>query len=77
MAPVERTKWMASTWDCSYPRPRLYVRWASPLVTNSVAAMDCSGVRVFTASLWNLSGQYHYTMACYSQLRAAFGTVSV
>ena len=47
MAPVERTKWMTSTWDCTLDHN--CVHWASRLT------MDCSGDLVFAVELlWTL-----------------------
>ena len=43
MAPVERTRWMTSTWDCTIDHG--CVHWATQ------PTMDCSGVRVFTVEL--------------------------
>ena len=43
MAPVEHTKWMASTWDCTLGHDCIH--WASQLT------MDCSGVHFFTVEL--------------------------
>ena len=43
MVPVEHTKWMASTWDCTLDP--IGVHWTSKLPVN------CSGVRFFTGEL--------------------------
>ena len=43
IAPMECTKWMASTWDCTLDHGG--VHWASQLT------MDCSSVLVFTLEL--------------------------
>ena len=43
MAPVERTRWMASTWD--FTRDHSGVHWASPL------SLDCFGVHIFIVEL--------------------------
>ena len=48
MAPVECTKWMISTWDCTFGHS--YVYWASPL-TKWTALVSVS-------SLWSFSGQF-------------------
>ena len=48
VAPVERTKWMTSTWDCTLGRSCVY--WASPL-TKWTALVSVS-------SLWSSSGQF-------------------
>ena len=43
MVPVECTKWMTSTWDCTLHHG--CVHWASQL------NMDCAGVCIFTVEL--------------------------
>ena len=48
MAPVERTKWMTSTWDCTLGHGCVY--WASPLAKWTAL--------VSVPSLWSFSGQF-------------------
>ena len=51
MAPVEHTKWMTSTWDCTFGHGCVY--WASRL-TKWTALVSVS-------SLWSFSGQFFLT----------------
>ena len=53
MAPVERIKWMTSTWDCTLGHGCVY--WASRL-TKWTALVSMS-------SLWSFSGQFSLAVA--------------
>ena len=54
VAPVEHTKWMTSTWDCTLTHG--YVYWASPLA--KWTSYSTHGVRVFTVELlWTIFEQ--------------------